>query len=1008
MERQDDPRWQALLDRLAEQARPAFFREELPFLKERYGESPEEVAWAYVTILGDLFLLTTGLVTAMGLPPEQAPAALAEIEGAVGDLDFVQGREALDPEEQRYYRVFQEIAARMLPRTATAMHAVLARYLSADLDLDGDPDLLIEEALALGERAGDQPALERARDLITRAGALVLAGRPHWHRWMEEAEGALAPWVRDVLLVAESLAGGEGLAPPDEAREKFQEEFREAAPAAQEQARSEPTVPDREAAEEDDWGSEVVEELIAVGGGQLPAGLIDRCRQHAEAAIPALIDVVLDDDLVADDAPGEGYAPIHAVELLGHLRAAEAVPLLIDLAADTDPLYVIYSSALHALEQIGAPAQEDLLRFMRFSRDNEAKAGLAITLARASRGDEAVYESLVTLFQQATWEEGRALVAGALAEQGDPRAIPLLQDVLQDPELSGLDRAEVLCALEDLGVEVPESAWEDEDRSFRLDAPDIVADLVQNLPERWQEHPDRMAHYIADAFIDSLLESALPFALDADIALEERLDTLHNFIERACLTSFDADLSAYSPKVRAVYEHMAECAGPDAQRSLQGIETVVQTYLEEAYDVEADPDDLVARAGEIVARNEAEARHLVGQAGAIALRGGDLWPRWPRETALPLSSWLWGLKRTIDLLKSAGNYPLPATPPLEISWERLITGEEEEREGYPPAVQRLIDKLFVLPQGTHRPDPATLSRFDQLRHQAIPALVDLVGDRSTWIVDEEGWGGWAPIVAIHLLGYLRANQATDLLVDIVAETGWDNVIHEAARLALLEIGRPAYPAVSRYLRYGRDVGTKVALAGVLARCGRSEAETFSLLAGLWQETAWSEYRRLVAVALGELGDRRALPLLREALDATESDFVDQLYLRWALQQLGEPVEADPSARHFYGRFSGKPRIDMPTLWPPTLVQDEETEQLARPRFNVWGERLCPDCGARMAWVGEEEEWVHLPDAPAPGRDRPPKGGGSKRKAKGGSKRKGKDKSRRRRRSGSRRKKRRKP
>ena len=68
-------------------------------------------------------------------------------------------------------------------------------------------------------------------------------------------------------------------------------------------------------------------------------------------------------------------------------------------------------------------------------------------------GDERIYELMTERF--ATRDERRALFASYLAKLGDERAIPMLKEAAQSPDINYLDYVEVVNAIEALGGERP-------------------------------------------------------------------------------------------------------------------------------------------------------------------------------------------------------------------------------------------------------------------------------------------------------------------------------------------------------------------------------------------------------------------------------------------------------------------------------------------------------------------------------------------------------------------------
>jgi len=66
--------------------------------------------------------------------------------------------------------------------------------------------------------------------------------------------------------------------------------------------------------------------------------------------------------LAVEDAPGDGYAPIHAARLLGELCATLAVEPMIKRLLETSFDDVLHNTLLFALPRLGASVVEPALR----------------------------------------------------------------------------------------------------------------------------------------------------------------------------------------------------------------------------------------------------------------------------------------------------------------------------------------------------------------------------------------------------------------------------------------------------------------------------------------------------------------------------------------------------------------------------------------------------------------------------------------------------------------------
>jgi hypothetical protein len=309
-----------------------------------------------------------------------------------------------------------------------------------------------------------------------------------------------------------------------------------------------------------------------------------------------------------------------------------------------------------------------------------------------------------------------------------------------------------------------------------------------------------------------------------------------------------------------------------------------------------------------------------------------------------------GLVEFRHILERIGHIPLrpsTETTPDELTATLVEAMMEMEEKQAPPAVAQLLDLLISQKQDAL--SPAQRRRFTHQRAAIVPHLIRMVKDKKYWYEDSPG-EGWAAILAARLLGELKVSQATHTLVSAVADSDPEDIIHEAALFSLMNIGRPALPAVKTYFRYGHDVETKTALAEILGHIGRRSPDSFRFLRQVWESADWAQNRRMVALAFGDLRDRRAIPLLQAAMEDRNTDALDLDYIHWALQRLGAPATSPPAKKSSH--------LETPAPYNPRLIYDEfDTPQ--RLRYNVWGEPLCPDCGQPLG-VDEDGDLTHLP------------------------------------------------
>jgi len=963
------PLWRGSLNIVVDSISAEYFCEELVWLREEYGNDPHEVGVAYVATLTEWFVGSASLFAALHLPLDEVPAALAEIHQTLAHLDFDAQRKRLKRQERHYYDCFATLAAPLFAEMGAAMEALFNCYVAGDYDPEANPDDLIAEAL---ERAGED--LEHARHLIVQAGAIALHSRPLWWRWPAEAEGPARSWLITLAnLVNSYTVGGQAvLGPLAQARAEAEDSLRELTEEIEEtkegeEEEAEPPAPARSPVDD------LTAELIEQGEKGFTPEQLALCQARRDEAVPVLLDLATDERLHMEDSPGDGYAPISAVQLLGELKAVEAVPDLIDVVADSDPQAIIFSAAIHALQQIGPPALEPVLAFMRYSWDVETKTALAEVVGELGQRDERTYQTLVTVWEETTWADGKSLLAYPLAHTGGKQAIPLLEAALEDAELDDrLDYNEIADALQELGVETPpppeglERVDGDLDVGdfarltlLRISDPQYLEGFADLIPEEAHSNPDGLAHLYTAVARDKMNNL---LALQVITMPEVSAFLTTDLLEATETLKFDAATRDEPRWLRQAYAHLAECAGPEFQYHLAGVLLSLHHYLNEAYHIADDPDQLLAAARELPANDE-EQRRLFGQAGALVLHGRPCWSLWPDEMDCPLSDWLSGLTRFRDLLGQIGQIPLQpssAIEPAEIVAALTESLKERTAQEAPPAVAELLNTLIAQQQGTL--SPAQRRQFAHQRATLVPYLLRIAEDQQYWDEDGPG-GGWAAILAVRMLGEFKAVQAADTLVRVVADSEPADVLHDSALFSLMAIGHSAFPAVQAYFRYGRRSEAKTSLAEVLGRISHRNPHAFTLLQPVWEATGWSQNRRTVALAFGDLRDRRAIPLLQAALEDRAADGLDLDYVHWALRHLGIQAPA-PSARK-------ESRLNAPAPDNPRLFYDEHGDP-QRVKYTVWAEPLCPDCGQPLV-QDASGAWTHSPGQPphrpAPGESR---------------------------------------
>lgn len=179
------------------------------------------------------------------------------------------------------------------------------------------------------------------------------------------------------------------------------------------------------------WDTTTLERHLVEAGGELSDELCQRILAQGEGIVPALIEVLNREDLQMEDAPGEGWPPIHAADLLGQLKAVEAVPHLVRWLVEAERMTFLKERLPRILGEIGEPAFAPLLAAYRQREEADDRAYFLEALARVGHRDDELYQ----LFLREL-EENPVLGAVYLGEYGDPRAVAPLTQALDAWQLS--------------------------------------------------------------------------------------------------------------------------------------------------------------------------------------------------------------------------------------------------------------------------------------------------------------------------------------------------------------------------------------------------------------------------------------------------------------------------------------------------------------------------------------------------------------------------------------------
>ncbi|NLS77532.1 MAG: hypothetical protein GXY76_09765 [Chloroflexi bacterium] len=442
--------WRDIAKLLEEYLRPDRFNRELQvFLDHGYREEDAETMLA--GLLGHYVVEAAGLEAALGSPSHLAPDDLRDLAAFLSGLAIDPAlADQLTPERRELYCKFVDHVCPVFARVGQAMASVLQAYVTGDYDLAQDPNQLLDEADRLAARDAD-----RAKGLIAQVGAMCLRGRRVWWGWPYEVMTPVRSWLQTVVGFVESVTQDNTRALQNafvERRRWTKEaEFLNLLRASLASgAVSLAQIQFRRPNEQMPTGIDELIFALFAGEDALTDQLIALFATFREQAIPHLIELMCDRRLWRADAIGGGWVPIHAVDVLGQLRATEAVEPLLRILIETDPEDILYDHILAALERIGQPALPCILDVMAFSRNSRFKLALAPVLGAVGRGSPAACDALEVLYLELDKNADPGLVVLGLIALQDKRTVPLLKAMLQDRRLSFIDRSEISEALAEI------------------------------------------------------------------------------------------------------------------------------------------------------------------------------------------------------------------------------------------------------------------------------------------------------------------------------------------------------------------------------------------------------------------------------------------------------------------------------------------------------------------------------------------------------------------------------
>ena len=179
-------------------------------------------------------------------------------------------------------------------------------------------------------------------------------------------------------------------------------------------------------------------------GVPVPDLLLERVTALGNPAEKSLLALVARDDL-----PEE--TQMTAISLLREMESKAPMQRYVDYIASLEEPSDKGDLCAEAPMSMGESVVEPILATL--SSAGQTGRDIFADVLSNYPGDERIYELMIERF--VTRDERRALFASYLAKLGDERAIPMLKEAAQSPDINYLDYVEVVNAIEALGGERP-------------------------------------------------------------------------------------------------------------------------------------------------------------------------------------------------------------------------------------------------------------------------------------------------------------------------------------------------------------------------------------------------------------------------------------------------------------------------------------------------------------------------------------------------------------------------
>ncbi|MFI5300450.1 MAG: hypothetical protein ACHREM_20375, partial [Polyangiales bacterium] len=157
-------------------------------------------------------------------------------------------------------------------------------------------------------------------------------------------------------------------------------------------------------------------------GERLPDDTRAAILADGPAHVDELLAIVVDDDLAMVDAPGDGWPPIHAVELLAEIGDPKGMDIMLEALLRTGWDSILHDRLMSRLPAFDAHILEPALAALATTEDPDQRQSICAVLSGLRVRDDRVFNALVPLLDE-------EVMTGVLylSEYGDPRALPYVE-----------------------------------------------------------------------------------------------------------------------------------------------------------------------------------------------------------------------------------------------------------------------------------------------------------------------------------------------------------------------------------------------------------------------------------------------------------------------------------------------------------------------------------------------------------------------------------------------------